>query len=278
MKKYKLIKEYPGSLSINTVVELINIYSGYYKVIKTKDSCYSNTLSRNTIENFPDNWQEVVEKEYEILSIIDTSTSWIYKLIKDSNIFRYEREYNVLELTLNSINNQLDDSYKIHSVKRLSDGEVFTIDQLIYSKFWGASGNIIKLHLVGETLYYDSKNGNKQFSSVISDLHIIKQKLFTTEDGVDVFEKDEIYVVSKIHFIISNWTSQCLTSSNLNPNYLSFSTKEKAEEYIILNKPCLSYNDLSQYLVKVCDIGIANTVIVNHQILKELIKSKLNIK
>ena len=35
---------------------------------------------------------------------------------------------------------------------------------------------------------------------------------------------------------------------------LYFSTKEKAEEYILLNKPCLSYGEVQEYLkVKDCN-------------------------
>ena len=50
-----------------------------------------------------------------------------------------------------------------------------------------------------------------------------------------------------------------------NSDYKHFATKKKAEEYILYNKPCLSYGDVQEYL-KVKD---------QKEVLK-FVKSKLN--
>ena len=86
--KYKLIKKYPGSDSVGTIV------TGY-----GKDGWYSKgpggkTYDWTLIVYNPEYWEEVVEKDYEIL-----------KTCPIEGI--------------------------IYSVKRLSDGEVFTVGDRI---------------------------------------------------------------------------------------------------------------------------------------------------
>jgi hypothetical protein len=95
-------------------------------------------------------------------------------------------------------------------------------------------------------------------------LQHVKQPLFTTEDGVDVFEGDDFYTVD-------NWNIEKYKnyiSINEYIHNLKFSTKEKAEEYILMNKPCLSYNEV----LNTAKIKNKNTF----DSLKELVKQKLN--
>lgn len=72
----------------------------------------------------------------------------------------------------------------------------------------------------------------------------VKQLLFTTEDGVDIFEGDKYFR------IVSNFEIQQENAIKLgehiykSQNIIRFSTKEAAEEYILMNKPCLSINDV----------------------------------
>jgi len=86
--------------------------------------------------------------------------------------------------------------------------------------------------------------------------------LFKTEDGVDIFEGDKVYFV--------NITNQrfnidiCLQADLYKSHLLYFSTKEKAEEYILMNKPCLSINNV---------LGIYNDPLIKSQLIK-LIKNK----
>ena len=77
-------------------------------------------------------------------------------------------------------------------------------------------------------------------------LQHIKQPLFTTEDGVDIFEGDEYWSVNKQDLFLKdavakNSINVCNFTNGL---YLLFSTKEKAEEYIIMNKPVLCLQDI----------------------------------
>lgn len=96
----------------------------------------------------------------------------------------------------------------------------------------------------------------------------IKQPLFTTEDGVDIFEGDSYYSYNLELDISSKFDSACLKISGKNTDNKYFSTKEKAEEYILMNKPCLSLND-------VLKLSIDTEYSYTFQKLKELVKSKI---
>ena len=80
----------------------------------------------------------------------------------------------------------------------------------------------------------------------------VKLPLFTSEDGVDIFEGDKLYSIDnrfnikKHHLFNARYDDKTLLNNRrfFNSEYKHFSTKEKAEEYILLNKPCLSYKDI----------------------------------
>jgi hypothetical protein len=109
---------------------------------------------------------------------------------------------------------------------------------------------------------------------------IVKNFLFITEDGKEIFEGDEWFSIhieynsglvfmEPFTIVIGN-----LKTLDLNNKYVKrFSTREAAENYIICNKPCLSFNDVW---------NISNNkssdnyyVIIDKRKLKEFVKSKL---
>lgn len=266
MKKFKLIKCYPGSPNLNTIVEVGNLKLG-------------QMVQRHWIYNIGEDkeyWQEVIEKDYEILSFKQTSSGWLWLA---SGVNQWCREgVIIMPYTTNEILNH--SMYYINSVKRLSDGEIFTIGDLVFSKFWNTSGNIIKLELIGNNICYNIKNGNKESCSTLSNLQIIKQQLFITEDGVNIFEGDSVFRVFTNDWIIYE-------VSNLNISWkhakvaksLIFSTREKAEEYILLNKPCLSAKDIIEKLNYIeGDIDDCEDYnISDFKELYNLVKQKLNL-
>ena len=88
----------------------------------------------------------------------------------------------------------------------------------------------------------------------------VKIPLFTTEDGVNIFKDDTFYYVKFTQYNMTvgkpfEIVRGDYLSFEYEPQYEKyFSTKEKAEEYILLNKPCLSYGDVQEYLkVKDCN-------------------------
>ena len=79
MKQYKLIKEYPGSPKLNSIVKQelsFNIQHGY----RTEDLkiYYSNDY----IEKSPDYWEEIKQKDYEILEFRFNDKSGICRFRK----------------------------------------------------------------------------------------------------------------------------------------------------------------------------------------------------
>ncbi len=249
MKKYKLIKEYPGSPELGSIAWLEDMC---YKV-KYKNRTYL-VIEDLDFKNYPEFWELFVEKDYEILSFIS-------------------KEWCIAQLSYFTCKNNFtgNDVWKIYSVKRLSDGEIFTIgDRLDEKCFRKLSSNplsegihvniitkiaIVKEHAREVAGHLEIQNGKLMFSAsnkwgnlnvLLSEAIKFKQPLFTTEDGVDIFEGDK-------YFICTASLSNCINNEGIvskffkpNPNYKYFSTKEKAEEYILMNKPVLSLKEIKE--------------------------------
>ena len=96
--KYKLIKEYPGSIKLGTIVYL-----------ETEDNYMTNMendfklFPKKIVENYPEFWEEVVEKDYEILEV--------------------KGKYGAISSYIEKLDNDLKDK-TIFKIKRLSDGEI----------------------------------------------------------------------------------------------------------------------------------------------------------
>jgi hypothetical protein len=119
MRQFKIIKEYPGSPRFGTIVTGQQT-SIYFRYRITDDPVSKPGYSRDDIENNPEFWEEVIEKEYEILSLYQDSLPGgdIYTLLEIS-----EKQK---QFFLSQLKERNHDQF-IHSVKRLSDGEIFSI-------------------------------------------------------------------------------------------------------------------------------------------------------
>ena len=235
MKKYKLIKEYPGSPKIGTTLN----YTG-------NGWADNNQIAVFIVESstFLEFWEEVIEKDYEILSFIGINT------IKGT-LFTKEQCGHEFEEYLKNSHKTL---VTIHSVKRLSDGEIFTIGDrisFISNNPCSEIANIESFYVKNDYLMTQTVSSN--IGNYLSTIQKVKQPLFKTEDGVDIFEGDAYHAVNTTFF--NKYGSQKAfdkKSPDLIPFWQSngsvckyFSIKEKAEEYILMNKPCLSVNDLT---------------------------------
>ena len=107
MSKYKLIKIYPGSPKLGTIVEV------------DKDGWCCTSCNLNP-QDYPEFWEKVVEKDYEILSFKSNFYTFV---LDDDGYYSYNKNRERLSLS----NLEKNPLYTIHSVKRLSDGEVFTV-------------------------------------------------------------------------------------------------------------------------------------------------------
>lgn len=173
-------------------------------------------------------WEEIIEKDYEILSLIGNINNKNYENVVIKCEGPNKREHNT--------------HWNIHSVKRLSDGEIFTIgDNITY--------NNEKTIIEGFNLQFNKyliadfkKTVSNCIGCNINYIQKAKQPLFTTEDGVDIFEGATFYYVDLNWYIGLGRTIIYLFQKL--KGYKEFSTKEKAQEYIDLNKPKYSLNDI----------------------------------
>ena len=231
MKRYKLIKEYPGSPKLGSIIKNEDVFKGHWYTITEKKHL-------GTIEpwKYPEFWEEVVEKDYEILSL--KAENVVFKKTEFNEWKKYGTEeiYPNLEVGSCYVKTPLE----IFSIKRLSDGEIFTVGDMIENtnnpkindKIYGISLEKNEIHV-----YY-------QGYDYLQDISHCKQVLFTTEDGVDILKGDSYW------FINTYWYLGVGTDYYKNKGLKYFSTKAAAEEHILMNKPCLSINDvvnLKQY-------------------------------
>jgi hypothetical protein len=242
--------------------------------------------------------EAVVEKDYEILT-------FKYNNTKGHSTFFTENS-DGLWSSGSPINYSLpwllkEKSNLIHSVKRLSDGEIFTVGDLVqFERHYKSyitefelrddiciiKGNSFYTLLCvallckkplfktedsadiykGDSFFWTNKNGKGDLSftqearqgttQVDSSQYLkfatreaaqvyinSKNILFTTEDSVDVFEGKNYYYTNST-FIIFEQLALKTINYKKKDNIIRFSTKAKVEEYILMNKPCLSLNDV----------------------------------
>jgi hypothetical protein len=168
-------------------------------------------------------WEEIIEKKWEIVELIDIHTN--IKFVPHTQ--------------------EIYPNCNIYSIKRLSDGEIFTIGDPIIG---GYKISHIKLGILNQVYIDLSKNGFHNLIKLeISQISKGKQSLFVSEDGVEIYEGGVIWYVTPEFKLFSCTASQStspfsdLSGNNKNKN---FSNKKSAEHYVLYNKPCLSITEI----------------------------------
>jgi hypothetical protein len=205
MKKFKLIKEYPGSDAKGTIAVLLEtkyIYKGFRFNYDVRH-----------VENSPEYWEEVIEKDYEIL---------ISRVIP----------------------------YTILSVRRLSDGEVFSVGDRAMTQ-GSRGGHSIRQFKIKQKcnvrtavpgifikdgidrIWIDWEEGCG--GNWLESTEKLKQPIFLTHDGKDIFAGDKVWWVNKKTFCSDYFvpTPSVTFFSDINVYFL---TEEAAEDYIEKNK------------------------------------------
>ena len=231
MSKYELIKKYPGSLNIGEIVTKVERKG----VITYENLDYA--FSKNSIENYPEFWQKVEEKDYEILKFHDGFNEY-YKKENGKFTINLQYEYNIDDLL-----NKKD--LKIHSVKR-KDGEIFTVGDLVNNPNY-PSFKIKKFEIGKKNNLIIRSDAGTTCPNFLK-LEKSKQKLFITEDGVEIREEDKYFTVNQDYLIGGKIAGK--ESVDILNIFKYFSTKEKAEEYVLLNKPSLSPQQVFDYINK----------------------------
>ena len=205
MSKYILKKIYPGSEELYTTVK--EVTGGY---MSTNLVFYY----KKQIEQYGEFWELVKEKEFEIV----------------------QQELNVKAAFLYN-------GFTIKSIRRLSDNEVFSIGDKVEHSYTYGNDTITKTCTIEKI--YTLDDGSLRFY-VGGGLNLgleklkkfIPKPLFITEDKVEVFHGDKLWLVNT-NFEYYSFYSDCQ-----NVGKRVFSTEKAAKNWINLNKPKYSMQDI----------------------------------
>lgn len=149
--------------------------------------------------------------------------------------------------------------YVIHSIKRLSDNEVFTIGDKVDFKGCNIKSDTLTKITIRPYSPFDlrlwaSYTEDYPEAYSIDRLTHHKEPLFITEDGVGMFSGNTVYYVEteeepelcfKINeYVLLEHSGRFTSDGSLH----SFSTKEKAQEYIDNNKPVFTKQQIRDAL------------------------------
>lgn len=242
MEKYRLTKNYPTcKLEVGDIVEwATNIgLPQYYCKVKGLG------VQGIDVSKYPEYWEKVVEKDYEVLSLVCTKN--IGSLYKGDIVNKKEDKFEGVSKDGISVcfntNNYSTDIWDIHSVKRLSDRTVLSIGD--YVKGYNSVRKPFKITGFKQTT--NDKGGTDILvtgegrSAYLIYFNCEKvEPILKTEDGVDIFDGDECWEVLDWDFFVHNVSSAALIflKKNLHSRK-AFSTKEAAEKYVLENKQLL---------------------------------------
>lgn len=189
-------------------------------------------------------WEEVIERDYEILSFRSKNLSFYQPRIqKDSTyldclINSQKGNGATLEWMLN------EPEYYIESVKRLSDGEVFTIgDKYIYKLGDGTVEKIEGIVIRQNKIWLQKDLNNPTYGVTLEYAEKEPKVLFTTLDNFELRYGDKFYVVDTKFFKIFE-AEAGITFKTEKWIKNSYFDKKLAEEYILMHEPVLSLKDL----------------------------------
>lgn len=164
----------------------------------------------------------------------------------------------------------------IHSVRRLFDGEVFSLND--------KQGNLTITNFIikdGKMYAHFAPAADRDLP--LSDLKkpekVVPQPLFCTNDGKANFAGDDYWKVWD-NFTYTKYQSSIGADYNFSYIRTTFSTEEKAKNFVLMNKPVLSVNECLSFL-KTNFLRLQDGLPVNEHWfevdkLKELAKSKIN--
>lgn len=181
-----------------------------------------------------EDWKEL---KYEILSFKSRNSGDI----ATRNSFGNFDSSNVENVSEKDFLN--DSRTLINSIKRNSDEAVFTLGDSFKDGIITIIGNY---NQKGQDCWicHNGKTVNENLETAPKSFRI---PLFKTEDGVDIFE-GEIYFAlhpSILQKVVRSTAHNTINGcSYSNGTFKLFSSEDKAREYIELNKPCLSINDI----------------------------------
>lgn len=235
MKKFKLIKEYPGSPKLGTVLS-----PSVDKGNENTNNFYWEGSWFNP-NKFLEFWQEVPKLEYQILDFMYAELDLIsFKVTSDENIFQPSGL--CIQRTAEQL---LEERHRIHSIRRLSDGLIIKIGDTVVTKNTLTTGVVTGFKINDNTtsfkegLWVTIKEGGMHLERIKE----VKLPLFTTEDGVEIYRGNTYWCVNTAPHLWSLFEQTAKERTQLNKTVKAFFTKEAAQDYINDNQPCLSIRD-----------------------------------
>jgi hypothetical protein len=239
MKRYKLIKKLPFENSPEI---------GYISTSISENTHYWN---HNWFQpsDYPNYWEEVVEKDYKILSFINIDTK-IEVILHDNGLYCSTASHSYEDQGKLTLEECLSEKcLAIYKVKRF-DGEIFTVGDKCQPKNHGLDNSypITNFEFIFNNNAFRVNSQNWYLD--INSIKHSKKPLFTTADGVDIFEGDEYYELYDFNGCIKKITpSKAIKDGDedytCEQTEWYFSTREKAEEHIYWNEPVLSLNEVA---------------------------------
>ncbi len=244
MRQFKLVADFPtNQLDLQTIVKQ-DTYGQY-----VTNDC--TIFHKEEVENYPQFWQEIkkqsssTEKDYEILDIIHKKFRSVVSYENGGGVYPKDflsNTYRNKEHFVDCFVNKNSDIWEINSVKRIKDGEVFTRGNLTNK------GIIEKLDNINGIFCVRIKTDRGVLTTYLNKIEHVRKPIFQTLDGIDVFEGDEYYTVFTMNDKrYETWTvtDKPFIASGKSKHYIHkdifyFAKKETAENYILMNKPCLS--------------------------------------
>jgi len=252
--KYKLKKWYPSlpkdwEVGMEIGAGLLGFEVRYFPY----DTKYiGRFIYKNEVENNPEFWEKVVEKDWEIVSL---------KIGEDKSVVsigygRWGNGSSVEDCTLEWLLQQYPNS--IYSIKRLSDGEIFSVGDKLDLRAGGIR-KITGISLDDSGVSEFSKRSipwlecGKDYGTCLDWAVHYKEPILITEDGKEIFEGDSYWRVIAVLenqrvFVYTEKVDEKGEFIYRGGGGLFFSTKEAAEKYIEENKPIISKRQLASFL------------------------------
>ena len=220
-------------------------------------SCFNNPLkymSKDILQEFKQS-KTVSSKDYKIISFGSYTNKPVKWVLDENGLYKNNfgscfTEDELLYPRGDGHHSVETGEMYIHSVKRLSDGEVFTIGDYVKQVEPYCDGHRwqIKEFSLKDTRCF-TIGVNITCIKKVED----KNPILTTEDGVDIFEGHSklIWKVFIQPTSFEKWTPYFSSVPNIpidGEKY--FSIEEAAMKYILENKPCLSVNDVMSFFKK----------------------------
>jgi hypothetical protein len=261
MSEYKLIKKLPfeDSPEIGYISE----------PTKEKDGAHYWNKNWFHPEKYPEFWEKIIKPTFEILSFSQNISNEVVAVSKTD-----------LALTVEEFFKNIN--WNIHSVKRLSDNEIFTVGNTIYSDdFKPTKLEKITIRDNGSIAMWGKYHSNMLVEIGLPSC-VIKQPLFITKDKIEIFEGDSYFTCFPLSNVINGPYIAHNDGDNWTVPYVNFSSFKAAQdynkEYDLMNKRCLSINDILSISTENILIGThetKNTMLYYLCQLKKLAKSKL---